>query len=245
MKISIVTVCFNAAELIESTIKSVIGQTYSNVEYIVIDGGSTDGTKDIIKKYADKISYWVSEPDRGIFDAMNKGIKVATGNYINFMNAGDEFSDDNVLKRIAQHIDGQTVVFGRWRRSYPDGSSKIVSPKKIDVLKVEMPFCHQACFVDLEYHKDHLFDPTFRFSADYDFFYKAWQNRKHFLCVNDIIVNFLEGGASGNNYASTVLEREMAWKGEKNLTFRRVHLRYQILRIKTVKFLKKLISYTA
>ena len=85
--ITVVTICYNAVDTIEETIKSVIEQTYPNIEYIVIDGGSKDGTVDIIKKYQDKISYWVSEPDRGIYDAMNKGTMKANGRWINFMNS--------------------------------------------------------------------------------------------------------------------------------------------------------------
>ena len=98
--ISVVTVSYNAVTTIEKTILSVINQNYSNIEYIVIDGGSIDGTVDIIKKYADKITYWVSEPDKGIYDAMNKGIIVATGEWINFMNTGDTFYNENVFSEI-------------------------------------------------------------------------------------------------------------------------------------------------
>ena len=87
--ISIITVSYNAVKTIEQTISSVVNQSYSNIEYIIIDGGSTDGTVDIIKKYEDRIAYWVSEPDGGIYDAMNKGIKVATGDYIQIIGADD------------------------------------------------------------------------------------------------------------------------------------------------------------
>ena len=98
--ISVVTVCYNAADTIEKTMLSVLNQTYHDIEYIIIDGGSTDGTVEIIRKYADRIAYWVSEPDKGIYDAMNKGIKVATGEWINFMNAGDEFVDEGVIEKL-------------------------------------------------------------------------------------------------------------------------------------------------
>ena len=100
IKISVITVCYNAISTIEPTILSVLNQTYPNVEYIIIDGGSTDGTVDIIKKRADRLAYWISEPDKGIYDAMNKGIAVATGEYLNFMNAGDVFYNKNVIESI-------------------------------------------------------------------------------------------------------------------------------------------------
>ena len=89
MKVSVVTVCLNAVNEIERTMLSVLDQTYTNIEYIVIDGGSTDGTVDIIRKYQDRIAHFISEPDKGLYDAMNKGIDLATGEWINFMNAGD------------------------------------------------------------------------------------------------------------------------------------------------------------
>ena len=98
--ISIITVVFNGEKYLEQTIQSVINQTYDNVEYIIIDGGSTDGTVDIIKKYEGQIDYWISEEDDGIYDAMNKGINLASGEWINFMNAGDIFYDEKVLNTI-------------------------------------------------------------------------------------------------------------------------------------------------
>ena len=239
MKISVVTVSYNAAPLIEKTIKSVVGQSYPEMEYIVIDGNSTDGTKDIIRRYADRISYWVSEPDKGIYDAMNKGIQAATGDYIIFMNAGDRFASDTVLEHVASHLGSHTVVSGRWNRCYSNGMVKKAAPKKTDALKVEMPVCHQATFIRLSYHKENPFDTSLRLSADYDFFYHAWRRGESFSYIDETIVDFLEAeGASTDNITTSVMEREKAWRGEKGLLFRKLHLKYQICRIKTVKFLK-------
>lgn len=239
MKISVVTVCYNAYSLIEDTIRSVVGQKYPWLEYIVIDGNSTDGTKDIIARYSDMISYWVSEPDKGIYDAMNKGIKAATGDYIIFMNAGDRFASNLVLSRVAPHLGEHTIVSGRWNRRYADGRVKKAAPKPTESMKVEMPICHQATFIRLPYHKENLFDTSFRLSADYDFFYHAWRRGESFSYINETIVDFLEAeGASTDNITTSVMEREKAWRGEKGLLFRKLNLKYQICRIKTVKFLK-------
>jgi len=98
--ITVVTVVRNGEKTLEETILNVTNQTYKNIEYIIVDGASTDGTLDIIKKYEDRIDYWISEPDKGIYDAMNKGIDLATGEWINFMNAGDVFCDYEVIKKI-------------------------------------------------------------------------------------------------------------------------------------------------
>ena len=98
-KISIITPCFNAAQYIEQTILSIVNQEYDNLEYIIIDGGSSDGTVDIIKKYQDKITYWISEPDKGQSDAINKGIAIATGEVFNWVN-GDDYLENDTLKLV-------------------------------------------------------------------------------------------------------------------------------------------------
>lgn len=245
MKISVVTVCFNAVDLIEGTIESVLAQTYPNMEYIVIDGASKDGTKELIRRHSKDISYWVSEPDMGIYDAMNKGIEAATGDYIIFMNAGDKFADSLVIEKVIPHLGRHTIVTGCWRRCYEDGTVKAASPKALDTFKVEMPICHQATFVRLQYHKHNLFDTSFRLSADYDFFYKVWRRRETFLYIDNVITDFIEAaGASTSNITRSVLEREKAWRGESNLLTRRINLRYQLCRIKAVKLIKKILAVT-
>ncbi len=111
--ISIVTVVYNGVDLLEGTILSVIQQSYPNIEYLVIDGASTDGTLDIIQKFESKISTWISEPDKGLYDAMNKGIKMATGDFICFMNCGDKLYADDTLSKAVQNMPVETdVIYG-------------------------------------------------------------------------------------------------------------------------------------
>jgi hypothetical protein len=107
--ITVITVVFNGAKYLENTIKSIINQTYPNIEYIIIDGGSTDGTLDVIKKYEDYIDYWVSEPDKGIYDAMNKGIILSNGEWLNFMNCGDSFSSVDILSNIFTSVNLKNI----------------------------------------------------------------------------------------------------------------------------------------
>ena len=166
-KISIITVCFNAVKTIEKTIQSVINQTYNQIEYIIIDGASTDGTLDIIKKYQDRISYWQSEPDKGIYDAMNKGITVAAGEWISFMNAGDKFVDERVVETVSSYLDKvHAVVYGDTINEWSFGY-ELIKPSKDDV----MPFCHQSCFTRSDLLKKYLFDTHYVICADYNFYY--------------------------------------------------------------------------
>ena len=176
-KISIVTVCYNAAKDIEETIKSILSQTYDNIEFIVIDGGSTDGTVDIIRKYADRISYWVSEPDNGIYYAMNKAIEVATGDYINFMNAGDLFFDENVLEEVfgGGKTYTEDMLYG-WALFHYKGGYKRHKPAPIEVTPKHMPFCHQSSFAKTSAMKAHPFDTTFRTIADCMFLRYLYKN---------------------------------------------------------------------
>lgn len=174
--ISVVTVCYNAADTIEKTMLSVLNQTYHDIEYIIIDGGSTDGTVEIIRKYADRIAYWVSEPDKGIYDAMNKGIKVATGEWINFMNAGDEFVDEGVIEKLFQNrtIDTVGVVFGDTLFIHKS-KQKIVKFGDDPHHKI-MPSCHQSIFCRRILLARILFDLRYKIAADYNLFFPIKTN---------------------------------------------------------------------
>jgi glycosyltransferase involved in cell wall biosynthesis len=112
MKISIITISYNNVIGLEKTIQSVINQSFQDYEYVVIDGGSNDGSKEILEKYSDKISYWVSEPDKGIYNAMNKGIEAANAEYLIFLNSGDKFYSDHSLTDVAQHLSGEDIIYG-------------------------------------------------------------------------------------------------------------------------------------
>ncbi len=112
MKLSIITVNLNNKDGLQKTIDSVISQTYKDFEWIIIDGGSTDGSKELIEKYSNHISYWVSEPDKGIYNAMNKGIKQAHGEYLQFLNSGDIYFEDNTLKQVVKFLINEDIVYG-------------------------------------------------------------------------------------------------------------------------------------
>jgi glycosyltransferase involved in cell wall biosynthesis len=175
-KITVVTVCYNTVHSIEKTILSVINQTYPNIEYIIIDGGSTDGTVEIIKKYSDKIAYWVSELDGGIYDAMNKGIKAATGEWINFMNAGDWFLSENVLSDLRKNLsDDIKILRGNIIRIYDNFKVKsegITSQEPSFMDMISVPFHHQACLINLElFHKFGLYSTHYKLCSDWKFFF--------------------------------------------------------------------------
>jgi len=164
--ITIVTVVYNGAAFLEETIKSVINQSYDNVEYIIIDGGSTDGSLDIINKHRDKIDYFISEEDNGIYDAMNKGLLIATGKWINFMNCGDNFLNLEVLEKIYPELLSEyNLVAGGYSMYYDDH----VDDYDATLLKIgKMPSCHQAIFFNAEQARLFSYNTKYKVGADYD-----------------------------------------------------------------------------
>ena len=194
--ISIITVVYNGEEHIEETIRSVIGQSYDNVEYIVIDGGSTDGTVDVIRKYEEYIDYWVSESDDGIYDAMNKGIMLAAGEWINFMNSGDTLYDKTTLADIAAQITTDTdLIYGDAEMRYRTFKRKRLSLPISEISK-GMCFCHQSMYVRTALHRQHLYNLSYTICADYDFICKVYKNKSKFMKLDRVLASCSTEGVS-------------------------------------------------
>ena len=199
-KITIITVTYNAEKYLERTIKSIIEQDYPNIEYIIIDGASTDSTLEIIKKYEKYITHWISEPDRGIYDAMNKGIDVATGEWINFMNAGDSFCEQNTISRVLleNHYD-YDLLCGEHNLYLDD----LYTHCKLDdnwAIHKKMPACHQSIFMKTLILKKYFFDLKYQIAADYDLIYKVYfDGFDKIKFYNFPISNFLNDGLTTHN----------------------------------------------
>jgi glycosyltransferase involved in cell wall biosynthesis len=219
-KVSVITVSFNAVKEIEKTILSVLNQTYDNIEYIIIDGGSTDGTVDIIKKYADRIAYWVSEPDVGIYFGMNKGIKVATGEWINFMNAGDYFCDSDVLSKMFcdEFIDNIGCLFGN-SEEYREGNLYSVKPSPFFKSKKKhfgKGICHQCMFFRTYLLKQHPYNLSFPIAADFETAYWIYRESKKEFLYKDIDVAFYDiTGYSNQHAGEAYFEEERIIKQNK------------------------------
>lgn len=201
MKITIATVCYNAQQTIENTIKSVINQTYSDIEYLIIDGKSTDKTLDIIDKYAgDSRIRLVSEEDTGLYNAMNKAIKICTGDYIIYMNSGDVFHDYRVLEEMMPYMDAD-IVYGNVVRIKSDGRHLEKYHGKYTVMRLllmGMMMCHQAMFTRTDIMRKYGFDETYSITADYDFVVRAKKDKckMKYIDRNVAIVDNIEGISS-------------------------------------------------
>nr|WP_067063015.1 glycosyltransferase family 2 protein [Mucilaginibacter sp. L294] len=209
--VSIITVVYNAASTLEQTITSVLGQSYSNIQYIVIDGGSTDGSVDLITKYSDRIAYWISEPDSGIYDAMNKGLKIANGELIGIINSDDWYESDAVVTMVeAFQTHPLTDIFhGILRFIGSNEQLQHVAGHPVTFLKTGM-IEHPTCFVRSNlYRKLGFFDKTYRAAADYEFVNRALKNGAKFRFIEKIIANFRAGGITSTENSA---QEELAIK---------------------------------
>lgn len=204
-KVSVITVTFNAASMLERTLQSVEKQNYKALETIIVDGGSKDGTVDIIRRHSANITRWVSEPDGGIYDAMNKGLRMASGEWVIFMNAGDTFAGDDVLDKIfsqSQQNDAD-IIYGDVLK---DGKVK-KAPSEY-YLYHRMLFCHQSSLSRRSILLSCPFDTSHRLSADLKFFLTQYLHHARFHYVDFPIANFDTSGVS-NSRRSTGLKDNM------------------------------------
>ena len=201
--VTILTVVFNNDKYLENTIKSVLYQSYSNIEYIIIDGGSTDKTLKIISNYDFAIDYWVSEPDEGIYDAMNKGIILSSGHIIGILNSDDYYERDTLSKVVFHFLKTKSnlmLVHGAMRKINAKGNVDSIYGSKDKMSNLlTAPFNHPTCFFHKSFYEEYgLFDTSFSTAADYDLMLRFQKKNLPSIYVNDILTNFRMTGVTSN-----------------------------------------------
>ena len=211
-RLTVITIVYNNVRDIERTMLSVISQTYANIEYVVIDGASTDGTQEVIGKYRDRISTYISEPDKGIYDAMNKGLNLATGDYVLFMNSGDEiYATDTVAQVFSSSTSPADIYYGE-TEMYNDqweslGRRRHQVPEQFSwkSFKYGMSVSHQAIYIKRSLITP--YDPKYRYSADIDWIIKAAKKAKLIVNTHQYVAKYLVGGVSKQKHLDSLKER--------------------------------------
>lgn len=203
MRINIVTINLNNKEGLERTIQSVTSQTFFDIiDYIIIDGGSTDGSKEVIESVKDKLYYWCSEPDKGIFNAMNKAVERLTGDYVLFLNSGDHFSCNNIVQRIFDQLDGTDIVYGNEQFCSANYSRTSTYPARLDegfFRRSALP--HQSTFIKVNLMKAHPYREDVVIAGDWTFFREAIMKYKAtYKYVPMIISHYYTNGISGTHF---------------------------------------------
>ncbi|MDR0995596.1 MAG: glycosyltransferase [Tannerella sp.] len=212
---SIITITYNAERWIERTLRSVEEQTYPEIEYLIIDGASTDETMPLIHGHEGRITSWTSEPDKGIYDAMNKGLRQATGDYVWFLNAGDEFAMPDTLRLVAETIqhskDWPDILYGETDITNENGEVKgrrrLKAPEHLDwqSFRHGMLVCHQSFIVRKDLAP--AFDLRYRYSSDFDWCIRCLQKANGILNTHLTLSRFLDGGTSSQQRKVSLFER--------------------------------------
>lgn len=209
--ISVITITFNRLRDLYKTFFSVTSQTYKNIEYIVIDGGSEDGTLSFLQENNSKIYYWISEKDAGIYDAMNKGASVATGDWIIFMNSGDEFFSKNTLTQVSAYLNNSVdVVYGGFESILVDKyQTRVIQnkPRALSDIWCEIPTCHQSIFIKRKLQIQYAFDTSFTWCADHDLLVRAYADGYQFKEIPVLIAKFDACGGDGRDLLNYTKER--------------------------------------
>jgi glycosyltransferase involved in cell wall biosynthesis len=213
MKISVITVCYNSARTLERSLQSVAQQDWSEVEHIVIDGASTDGTKEILERFRSHLTYLLSEPDNGIYDAMNKGLAHATGDIVCFLNADDQYASTNVLSKVASQMGGHNLdaLMGDAAFFHEENLSRVVRRYRSDRFSPErlawgwMP-AHPALFLRKEVvQRVGLFKTNYRIAGDFEFIVRVFHGHKvRYRHVPDVLVNMQTGGVSTRGWRAKI-----------------------------------------
>ena len=244
--VSIITACLNAENTIEQTIQSVTDQTYPSIEYIIIDGDSTDGTLDIIKKYEDRIAKWISEPDSGVYDGMNKGIIHSTGDILCFLNSGDLLYDKDVIKNVVDRFSDNNVygVYGNVEVLNDYREDKFVRGCKVTPNKLlYRHICHQALFVRrFLFNEIGMYSTSFKLASDHEFIVKSIKKYPdRFIYVDEIFAIYRDGGMSCKMMDKMKLEELKILSSNYNIVqflFGAAVCAYVVLRYKIPQILK-------
>lgn len=209
MKLSIITICLNNLQELKRTVESVTSQTYNGYEYIVIDGGSTDGCTEYIKE-TDRIDLYVSEPDKGIYNAMNKGIKMAHGEYCLFMNSGDTLYNNEVLQKAIPHLTEGDFYVGHSILNDNGVTSLRKTPKKMTAkFLLETSIMHQSTFIRTSLLKHKPYNESHKIVSDWEYFFYEWIfNNKQYVPLDMIVSVFYLGGISNNEKSLRQNEKE-------------------------------------
>ncbi|NHA06000.1 glycosyltransferase [Mucilaginibacter sp. HC2] len=209
--LSVITIVYNNVRDVERTMLSVLGQTYKNIEYIIVDGLSTDGTLDVIDKYRDRISKLISEKDKGIYDAMNKGLAMATGDYVIFMNSGDEFYDADTVIAVFASAEDADIYYGETEMM--DDSRQNLGQRRHHApvtftwrdFKYGMSISHQAIYIRRSLAEP--YDNRYQLSADIDWIIRAAKKSQKIVNVNRYVAKYLVGGMSKKRHRQSLQER--------------------------------------
>jgi glycosyltransferase involved in cell wall biosynthesis len=218
--ISIITVVYNGELTLEDTILSVLNQRYQNIEYIIIDGDSTDQTLKIINKYDDMLDYWISEPDEGVYHAMNKGISLASGDYIGLINSGDLYQI-NTCTIVAKEmmLNKSDVYYGMVRVCQQDDTLLCIKGNTIDNIANEM-IGHPTCFISTNVYAKKKYNTKFQSAADYDFVLQLRKEGCSFYFIDQILATFYTGGISSSKVGHLETNRIMYQYGfQRYFTF--------------------------
>ena len=222
MKVSIITIAYNNLKGLKDTYESIRRQTFGDYEWLVVDGGSTDGTKQFLEEHDSELAYWCSEPDKGVYNAQNKGTQHAKGEYCIYMNSGDTFYAADVLEKVFEKDIDADIIYGNWMLVFENGKTRLgTAPEVADIAYFfDDNMCHQSMLIKRNAVLERPYDESFRIYADWEEWLSFVMARKTFQKIDMTICNFMVGGISTGDNASETL------KLERKAEIKRINQRY-------------------